>query len=117
MTLWWLRMYPTYHLIALVFDLHPATVARHLQHTTQILHNQLRPEIQWPTNAEWYQLMYINISLPIITVAPLILCTKRYALPLADELPDSMYYSTCNTLLSPVPFMKNIHALHVFQPP
>ncbi len=56
MTLWWLRLYPTLHQISLIFDLHPSTVARHLQHTTQVLHNILHTEIQWPTNAEWRQL-------------------------------------------------------------
>ncbi len=58
LTLWWLRLYPTLHQIALIFDLHHSTAARHIEHMIEILHNKLRREIRWPTNQEWQRLRY-----------------------------------------------------------
>jgi len=53
MTLFWLRQYPTMGLLYFLFNVHPRTAIKQLNHMIIALKTTLQYEIQWPTEIEW----------------------------------------------------------------
>ncbi len=64
MTLWWMRRYPIYSEISVIFDIQESSVSRILNRMIPVLHARLHPEVVWPTNNEWQQLRGIWSRIP-----------------------------------------------------
>ena len=53
MTLIWLRQYPTYDVLATLFNLSPAAITRDIYVIVPLLWYHFHSQISWPTPEEW----------------------------------------------------------------
>ena len=56
LTLMWLRSYPCYSLLSLIFDISVSTVGEVIHQTWPVLWDFYAPEVSWPTEEEWGRL-------------------------------------------------------------
>ena len=56
LTLIWLRQYPTYWLLSLIFEISVSSVSRVINRTWPILWENLSPDVKWPSSQQWNSL-------------------------------------------------------------
>lgn len=61
----WLRMYPTYHLLANMFNISVSAVGTEISSLLPIFCDKLGGYIQWPTDEEWRSMQGIWTKLPM----------------------------------------------------
>ena len=63
-TLMWLKQYPTYHFICLIFHVSSTTIWRIIQRVWPILWVRMAPEVHWSSDQEWNSFRGIWSEMP-----------------------------------------------------
>jgi hypothetical protein len=60
----WLRCYPTYHMLSSLFNISVTTIKEELTSLIELFHAYCSTFINWPTIAEWREMLHVWSKLP-----------------------------------------------------